>query len=85
MRGFTDHLFRNSFADHFGGFDLAVAPIIASKRDNKIKKTYVKDVLPENNTRLPVVPQILSKTARDLIVLANYLKFSKCCLDALMG
>jgi len=73
MRGFTDHLFRNAFADHFGGFDLAVAPFIASKRDNKIKKAYVKDVLPENNTRLPVVPQILSNSARDFIVLANYL------------
>jgi tRNA-dihydrouridine synthase B len=73
MKGFTDHLFRSTFADHFGGFDLAVAPFIASKRDNKIKKKYVNDVLPENNTRLPVIPQILSKTARDFIVLANYL------------
>ncbi len=73
MKGFTDHLFRNAFADHFGGFDLAVAPFIASKRDNKIKKNYVKDVWPENNTRLPVVPQILSNAARDFIVLANYL------------
>jgi len=73
MKGFTDHLFRNVFADHFGGFDLAIAPFIASKRDNKIKKKYVEDVLPENNTRQPVVPQILSKTAREFIFLANYL------------
>lgn len=73
MKGISDHLFRNTFADHFGGFDLAVAPFIASKRDNKIKKKYVKDVLPENNTRLPVIPQILSKTARDFTALANYL------------
>jgi tRNA-dihydrouridine synthase B len=73
MKGFTDHLFRNAFADHFGGFDLAVAPFIASKKDNIIKKKYVKDVLPENNTRLPVVPQILSKTARNFSSLANYL------------
>jgi tRNA-dihydrouridine synthase len=73
MKGFTDHLFRNTFADHFGGFDLAVAPFIASKRDPKIKKNYVKDVWPENNTRLPVVPQILSKSARDFTTLANYL------------
>jgi len=73
MKGFTDHLFRNTFADHFGGFDLAVAPFLASKRGNKIRKKYVKDVLPENNTRLPVIPQILSKTARDFTVLANYL------------
>jgi len=73
MKGFTDHMFRSAFADHFGGFDLAVAPFIASKQDHRIKRKYVKDVLPENNTRMPVVPQILSKTAADFIVLANYL------------
>jgi len=73
MKGFTDHLFRTIFTDHFGGFDLAVAPFIASKRDHVIKKKYVKDVLPENNTRLPVIPQIMSKTAADFTALANYL------------
>jgi len=73
MKGFTDHLFRSAFADHFGGFDLAVAPFITSKQGPRIKSKYVKDVLPENNTRMPVVPQILSKTAADFIVLANYL------------
>ena len=73
MKGFTDHLFKSLFADHFGGFDLAVAPFIASKQDHRIKRKYVKDILPENNTCMPVVPQILSKTAADFIVLANYL------------
>jgi tRNA-dihydrouridine synthase B len=73
MKGFTDHLFRSAFADHFGGFDLAVAPFITTKQGHRIKRKYVKDVLPENNTRLPVVPQILSKTDGDFIILANYL------------
>jgi tRNA-dihydrouridine synthase B len=73
MKGLTDHLFRNAFADHFGGFDLAVAPFITTKQGHRIKRNYVKDVLPENNTRMPVIPQILSKTAGDFILLANYL------------
>jgi tRNA-dihydrouridine synthase B len=73
LKGFTDHLFRSAFADHFGGFDLAVAPFISTKQGHRIKKTFVKDVLPENNTRLPVIPQILSKTPGDFIILANYL------------
>ena len=30
MKGLTDHLFRSAFADHFGGFDLAVAPFEAA-------------------------------------------------------
>ncbi len=73
MRGFTDHLFRSAFADHFGGFDLAVAPFISSKPDHRFKEKYVKDVLPENNTRMPVVPQILGKSAADFVALANHL------------
>jgi tRNA-dihydrouridine synthase len=73
MKGFTDHLFRSAYADHFGGFDLAVAPFISTKQGHRVKRKYVKDVLPENNTRMPVIPQILSKTAGDFIVLANYL------------
>ncbi len=73
MKGFTDHLFRRAFAEHFGGFDLAVAPFITTKQGYRIRRKYVKDVLPENNTCLPVIPQILSKTAGDFIVLANYL------------
>jgi tRNA-dihydrouridine synthase B len=73
MKGLTDHLFRSAFADHFGGFDLAIAPFITTKQGHRIKKNYVKDVLPENNTRMPVIPQILSKTAGDFIILANYL------------
>lgn len=73
LKGITDHLFRTVFTEHFGGFDLAVAPFISSKRDRKIKSKYVKDVLPENNLRLPVIPQILSNTADDFIHLADYL------------
>ena len=73
MKGFTDYLFRNAFAEHFGGFDLAVAPFITTKQGYHIKKKYVKDLLPENNSRMQVIPQILSKNAGDFIVLANYL------------
>ncbi len=73
MKGFTEHIFRNLFTTHFGGFDLAVAPFIASRSDRSVKKKHVKDLLPENNTRLQVVPQILSKTADDFTFLSNYL------------
>ena len=73
MKGITDHLFRTAFANHFGGFDMAVAPFISSKRDHIFKPKYIKDVLPENNTVLPVIPQILSNSAKDFTALANYL------------
>ena len=73
LKGLTDHLFRTAFAEHFGGFDLAIAPFISSKRDHTFKPKYVRDVLPKNNPTLPVIPQILSNVAEDFTALANYL------------
>jgi tRNA-dihydrouridine synthase len=73
LRGVTDHIFRTIYTRHFGGFDLAVAPFLSSKRDSVFKPKYIRDVLPENNTVLPVIPQILSKSAEEFTALANYL------------
>ena len=73
IKGVTDRVFRNLFAEHFTGFDLAVAPFISSKSDNIVKRKYVRDVWPENNPRLPVVPQILSKSGKDFALLANFM------------
>lgn len=73
MKGFTDSVFRQVYAVHFSGFDLAIAPFIASKRDCPVRRRHVRDVWPENNTRLRVVPQILSKVASDFSAMANYL------------
>ena len=73
LRGFTDQIYRNLFSEHFGGFDRAVAPFISSTGGKRIRPKYVRGLLPENNTGMPVVPQILSKSPKDFIVLANCL------------
>lgn len=73
IRGGTDHIYRNTFARHFGGFDLAVAPFINCVGHNKIRPNYVRGLWPENNTGMPVVPQILSKSAEGFVRLGNYL------------
>ena len=48
-------------------------PLLPAKKTTAPGVYYVKDVLPANDTRLPVVPQILNKTAQDFRILANYL------------
>ena len=73
LRGFTDQIYRNLFSEHFGGFDRAVAPFIASTSGKRIRPKYARGLLPENNAGMPVVPQILSKSAKDFIALANCL------------
>lgn len=73
MRGFTDHIYRNTFAEHFGGFDIAVAPFIVDVAGAKIGPKHVKGLMPEDNTGMPVIPQILSKSADRFVFLANHL------------
>ncbi|MBU0682177.1 MAG: tRNA-dihydrouridine synthase family protein [Proteobacteria bacterium] len=73
LRGLTDAIYRNTFARHFPGFDLTVAPFLTTFKGNKVKSAKLDDLLPENNRDLPVVPQILSKDAEQFKVLASML------------
>ncbi len=73
MRGFTDYVYRNVYTRHFKGVDLAVAPFITSVKGKQVKQSHLKDVLPENNHGMPVIPQILSKDAGEFIVMADAL------------
>lgn len=71
IMGVTDCIYRNTFAHFFSGVDLAMAPFISSVQARSIKPSYLKDILPENNPLLPVVPQILSKDPDDFLFLAK--------------
>jgi len=73
MKGITDAIFRVTFWEFFNGFDLAVAPFISSVQGKKIKRSYIKDVLPENNSGVPLVPQIMSKNPIDFLRMAKEL------------
>ena len=73
LQGFTDVTFRNVFSDHFSGLDEAVAPFISTMGQMRLKPSRIKDVDPENNKKLFVVPQILGNDAKDFIFLADHL------------
>jgi tRNA-dihydrouridine synthase len=73
LRGFTEYIYRNAFSRHFAGFDVAVAPFIPTMSDARLKRKHLKDVLPENNPAMPVIPQIIGNNAADFILLARRL------------
>lgn len=73
LRGFTEYIYRNAFSRHFDGFDLAVAPFIPTMSDARLKRKHLKDVWPENNPAMPVIPQIIGNSAEDFILLARRL------------
>jgi tRNA-dihydrouridine synthase len=73
LRGFTDYIFRNTFARHFDGFDSAVAPFIPTMEAIRTKPAQLRDVLPENNSAMPIVPQIIGNNPEEFILLARHL------------
>ncbi len=73
IRGLTDALFRDTFFRHFAGFDAAVAPFISPQKKSLYADKMIRDVLPANNTTLPVIPQLLHTDPEDFLVLARRL------------
>lgn len=74
IRGITDCHFRSLFQHYFPGFDSALAPFINPQRLSKFQAGQLKDVLPEANLALPVVPQLLNNNAEDFLFLASRLQ-----------
>jgi tRNA-dihydrouridine synthase B len=73
LKGFTDVIFRNTYAEHFTGFDEAMAPFVATVGAERLTEKHVRDLLPHQNTRLPIEPQILGNNPDDFIFLARHL------------
>ena len=72
LQGFTDFRFRNAFNKYFGGIDTYYAPYIKLNGKLDIKAAYERDILPENNTGLSVIPQIITSDADEFIFAAGY-------------
>ncbi len=73
IRGLTDCIFRSTFCRHFNGFDIAVAPFISTVHKAKIGNSHLKDIIPENNTQMPVIPQIMGNDPEGFINLSKKL------------
>ena len=74
LQGFTDFRFRNAFQQHFGGIDTFYAPYIKLNGKLIIKGSYERDILPENNTTLEVIPQIITNDAEEFLFVAKYVQ-----------
>jgi tRNA-dihydrouridine synthase len=73
MLGLTDSAFRAAHMGQFGGFDCGITPFIKTIQGGRFKHSKMADFLPSRNTRLPIIPQILSNNSDDFIALARHL------------
>lgn len=67
MEGITTYIYRNAYAHHFGDIDTYFTPFLASK---KMNTKEVRDIHPDNNAGLDVVPQILTNHADEFLAIA---------------
>lgn len=73
MRGITTMHYRKAFVRHFDGLDAEMAPFISTVAAEKINPKLLRDVLPEHNSGLPLIPQLIGKSAPEFIAMARAL------------
>jgi tRNA-dihydrouridine synthase len=71
LQGFTDFVYRRCHHQLFGIVDEYYIPYIALGPAQKIRNSQLRDLLPENNVGVPVVPQVLCANSDELKQLAS--------------
>lgn len=71
LEGITGYLYRNAHYKFFDRADKYFAPFIGTNQNGIRKTKEIRDILPENNPEIPLVPQLLSNKAGDFITYAE--------------
>lgn len=73
LEGITTFVFRNAFREMFGGMEKYFTPFIAPTSNHNFKSRAKRDILPDNNKDIHVVPQILTNHSEDFLYTAGRL------------
>ncbi len=74
LEGITGYIFRNTFNEIYGNIDKFFAPFISPSGKCPMTPRERKDLLPENNKGIYLVPQILTCNSEHFIEAAKELK-----------
>ncbi len=74
MEGVTGYIYRNAHAAFFNPVDKYFSPFIVANQHGNFKTKEIKDVLPENNRGIPLIPQLLTNNSNDFIQTAKKMK-----------
>ncbi len=73
MEGITDHIYRRLHHRYFPGVDKYFTPFFSPTGDGRFPPRNMRDLNPEVNEGLPVVPQLLTRHAADFLWAAKAL------------
>jgi tRNA-dihydrouridine synthase len=74
MEGITGHIYRNSYEKFFGNIDKYFTPFIVPNESRSLKTKEFRDILPENNKGMNIVPQILTNHSEGFITTSRKLQ-----------
>ncbi|MBL4932799.1 tRNA dihydrouridine synthase [Clostridium paridis] len=67
MEGITGYIYRNAYVKFFNNIDKYFAPFIVPNQSRSLKTKELRDILPENNNGINIVPQILTNDSEGFI------------------
>ncbi len=73
LQGYTEVEFRMAWSSFFTGIDVAVSPFIPLAESLVFKAKHLRDVMPDQNSRIPLIPQVLGNDPSKFIKLAHRL------------
>lgn len=74
MEGITGYVFRNAYNKYFGDVDRYFTPFLVANQNVSLKTREIRDIKPENNQGMEVIPQILTNNSLDFINLSKLLR-----------
>ena len=74
MEGITGFIYRNAYEKFFHNIDKYFTPFIVANKSKSLKTKELRDVLPENNNCMNIVPQILTNNSEDFIITSKRLQ-----------
>lgn len=72
FQGITTHVFREIYTRHFSGVDKLFTAFFSNVDQVKGSRNKVAELEQTHHNRIPVVPQILSKDAQEIILFGQY-------------
>lgn len=67
MEGITGYVYRNAYEAVFSGIEKYFSPFIVPHKNRGFKTKELKDIFPENNESVRLIPQILTNDAEDFL------------------
>ncbi len=74
LEGITGYIFRTTYEKYYGGIDKYFSPFVVTRDGGIMKNKELRDILPENNSGIALVPQILTNQAGNFIQAASQMK-----------